>query len=140
MAERTAFDAIKADLEASPETDEDVSEDYAVQVDAGTHQESDPIAAKGLVASTRELARAVSEQAIDEIRSGDRIKSEIDEIDKVYDGEVAKLKFYAGGWAVVMLRRQNLPLRRLATRFPGPLGWLHRVLDYIGAGHEPMGQ
>lgn len=131
--ERVAFEEIEAELRESEETDRDVVEDYSLQVNQGANPESSEAAAKGLVASTRETVRALSEAAVDGIRSGRFVREEVDALDKVHDTELAKVKWYAGGFAFVILRRRSVPLRRLASRFPGQLGWLHRVLDYLGA-------
>ena len=131
--DRPAFEEIETGLRDSAETDREVAEDYAVQVAHGAHEESDPAVVRGLVASTRETMRALSEAGIEGIRSGKIARDEIGELDKVHDTELAKVKWYAGGFAIVFLRRRSAPLRRLARRYPSQLGWLVRVLDYLGA-------
>jgi hypothetical protein len=132
-SEEAAFSDVETGFYESGETDEEVAIDYALQVREGTRANSDPAVAGGLIASTRETMRTLSEPAIEEIRSGRIARSEVDALERVHDTELAKVKWYAGGFAIVFLRRRDVPLRKLAKRFPAQLGWLERVLDYIRA-------
>ncbi|WP_136442966.1 leucine-rich repeat domain-containing protein [Pacificoceanicola onchidii] len=133
VSERAVFEQIEDGLRESAETDREVVEDYAVQVQYGAIEGADPVVAKGLVASTRETVRVLSEEAIKGVQSGELVRGELDAIDTVHKTELAKVKWYAGGWAIVLLRRRSAPLRQLSRRFPAQMGWVDRILDYIGA-------
>ena len=115
--------------------DEAVAVDFKVQVDA-LPADSDGSVANGLLASTREVLREVSEAAIQDIQTGKLVRDQLDEVDAGYDAHMTKMKTQLL-WPVVWLRRRSGPIRRLAHRFPAQLGWLNRTLDYLGARDEP---
>ena len=126
-----SFVALDGDLQASPDTDRDVAEIYDMQVRAALNPESAEATRKGLVASTGEVTRALAEKALDEVRSGQAVRGYIGSMDKVHDGEAAKVGWYAGGFAVVFFQRRQKHFRHLATTYPQRMGWLHGVLDYL---------
>ena len=109
----------------------DVARDYALQVQSGTGEDAAVEIAAGLIDSTREVLRVAVERGAEEGKSGRPVRAAVDEMDKVFDGEMAKLAVWSGGWALVILRRRQGHLRRLADRYPARLGWLHRWLDWL---------
>jgi len=125
--EAHAFEGLAQELRDSAETDEAVADDYEMQVVQGTRPDSALSVQTGLVASTREITRVLTEAALD---AG---KHKLDRMDRVHDDEMAKWSWRLGGFAFVLLSRQSPHLRRLAERFPKQLGWLTRVLDWMGA-------
>ncbi|MCG7495144.1 leucine-rich repeat domain-containing protein [Thalassobius sp. Cn5-15] len=129
--EKAAFTDLSVSLSKSAETNRDVAEEFANELNIAIGPEGDEESATALVASTRETLRTLGEDAINRIKKGQIIRDSVAGMDEVADGEWAKLKFWAGGWTLVLLQRNEQPLRRLAVRFPERLGWIAPVLDYL---------
>ncbi|NBD30304.1 MAG: hypothetical protein GVY31_09745, partial [Alphaproteobacteria bacterium] len=130
-AERAAFDDLGAALAGVGMVESEVTEEFAEEIAVATGDDADTTAAKGLTASTREVARALSEAAVKPVKTGEITRRDIDGMDRIADGEFAKLRFWTYGWPLVILKRKQASLRRLAKRFPARLGWLGPVLDYL---------
>jgi hypothetical protein len=129
--EKAAFTDLSVSLSKSAETNRDVAEEFANELNIAIGPEGDEESATALVASTRETLRTLGEDAINRIKKGQIIRDSVAGMDEVADGEWAKLKFWAGGWTLVLLQRNEQPLRRLGGRFPERLGWIAPVLDYL---------
>lgn len=50
--------------------------------------------------------------------------------------ELPRLTYWMGGFALDLLARGGPALRRLAARFPSRLGFIVKVLNYLGL-HDP---
>ena len=128
-AQSDAFVSLGDDLRDNENVDQDVSTSYDIQVEGSLADGSAEGTRRGLVASTREVVRAVGEQALDEVKVAG--ENGVRNMDDLHDKELAKLAWYAGGWAVVLMRRRQANLRRLAKAYPRSMGWLDRVLDRV---------
>ncbi|MCG7573028.1 hypothetical protein MHM39_05570 [Phaeobacter sp. CNT1-3] len=140
--EKAAFTDLSDSLLVSAETNQDVAEEFANELSIAIGPEGDEESATALVASTRETLRTLGENAVNGIKNGQLIRDSVTGMDGIADNEVAKLKFWAGGWTLVLLKRNERPLRRLADRFPERLGWVAPVLDYLCRqtnDHDPKG-
>jgi hypothetical protein len=136
-AERAAFDDLAAALAETGMVESEVTEELAIEIAVATGDYGDATAAKGLAASTRELVRELSEAAVGEFKTGRIVRKDVEDMNQIADGEFAKLKLWTYGWPLVVLKRKQASLRRLANRFPARLGWLGPVLDYlIGADED----
>lgn len=134
--EQSAFDELAKALSSTPEVDDEVSVEYALELVSASDSAADNATAIGFMASNREVFREFSEKAIAEVKSGRIVRENIDMMDEITGPEVAKAKFWMGGFVLVFLKRQQQPLRHLAMRFPSKLGWLNPVLDWV-VGNEP---
>jgi len=136
-AERSAFDDLGAALSESGMVESEVTEEFAIEIAVAAGDDADATASKGLIASTREIVRELSEVAFEEVKNGGIARKDIGDMNQIADGEFAKLRFWSYGWPLVVLKRKQAALRRLANRFPARLGWLLPVLDYlIGADED----
>jgi hypothetical protein len=136
-AELTAFDEFRAALAETGMVDSEVTEEFAAELAIAAGDDADATAAKGLTASTRELARELTEAAFEGLRTGQIARMDIESMNQIADGEFAKFRLWTYGWPLVVLKRKQAPLRRLAKKFPARLGWLGPILDYlIGADED----
>ncbi|MGY9050247.1 MAG: hypothetical protein ACKVKF_25285 [Rhodobacterales bacterium] len=136
-AERAAFVDLNAALTETGMVENKVTEEFAAEIAVALGDDADTTAAKGLTASTRELVRELSEAAVEEVKTGRIARKDVEDMNQIADGEFAKLRFWTYGWPLVVLKRKQASLRRLANRFPARLGWLGPVLDYlIGADED----
>jgi hypothetical protein len=135
-AERAVFDELGAALAETGMVDSEVTEEFAAEIAIALGDDADTTAAKGLVASTREIVRELSEAAVEEVKSGRIVRKDLEAMDKIADVEVTKGRFWLYGWVQVLLKRKQAWLRRLAHRFPAQLGWFGPVLDYLVGADE----
>jgi hypothetical protein len=126
-----AFSDLSDSLTESAQTDQDVAEEFARELHIATGPEADEDSATALVASTRETLRTLGEDALIGAKGKQLVRDSLADMDGVADTEWAKLKFWSGGWTLVLLKRNEQPLRRLAVRFPERLGWIAPILDYL---------
>lgn len=126
-----AFSDLSDSLTESAQTDQDVAEEFARELHIATGPEADEDSATALVASTRETLRTLGEDALIGAKGKQLVRDSLADMDGVADTEWAKLKFWSGGWTLVLLKRNEQPLRRLAVRFPDRLGWIAPILDYL---------
>lgn len=134
--DRAPLRDIGAGLTESEQVDRAVERDFDLMLRAAEAVPQDDMAAKGVIASTREVMRPVAEAAIAAVKEGGGVRQLLDEVEGVHDSEKAKWLWRGGGWAFVMMRRRSPQIRRLARRYPGRLGWLARVMDYLGGDPE----
>ena len=130
-AEHAAFDELRAALSESSMVEYEVTKEIQSEIALATGADADDAAAKGLIASTRELTRELSEAAFEEVKSGRMARKDVADLNQIADGEFAKFRLWTYGWPLVLLKRKQNSLRRLATKFPDRLGWLGPVLDYL---------
>ena len=130
---RPAFEGLGDALKASRNVDAEVSEEFCDEVFAVKDDPESEIEAKGLLASTRNVAVTLSETALADVKSGRSTKSFVQKAQKTGETELPKIIYYAGpGFAADMLGRMNPSLRNLAQKFPKRMGWVNSVLDYLG--------
>jgi hypothetical protein len=135
-AEAEAFRELSEALSDTDAVEAEVAQEYAAEVAAATGEDADDAVAEGVAATTREWVREVSEKGLEEVKRGRVLRENLDKMDDVADGEFAKVQFWSYGWTLVLLKRNQAPLRRLALKFPKKLGWLGPVLDYL-VGEPP---
>ena len=138
-SEQPAFEAIAKALEAAEDVDEDVKDEYRDEFEATREAPQDEAAARGLLASTRELLRTLAEDAL----IGGRLYAEgaargmeyqVREFAAVIPGEVRKKSFWASvtiGYDLFF--HKSAMLLALSEQFPAVLGWLPAVLRALGA-------
>ncbi len=131
IAERLSFEEIDAVISAADHADAEVKAEYHDEVVAGTDAGASEIEAKGLVASTGEVARVLLEAGIAEAKSGKAARNFGKQMEDMHQKEFPKLVYYAGGLVLPMLSRMSKPLRRLAVRYPKRLGFVVAALDYL---------
>ena len=126
------FDAFAQSLKDTPEVDTTVADEYAAELAETRQEEADNAVAKAFEASNRETLRNLAEKAVDEVQSGRAVRKSVAEMDKIADGEFAKVKFYSYGWTLVLLKRNRASLERLEQRYP----WLKATLDWLVSEEE----
>ncbi|MFM7445953.1 MAG: hypothetical protein ACKO2N_18975, partial [Tabrizicola sp.] len=144
QAELGTFEALAKSLEQAPDVDLDVAKDYRKQVDWVRAVPTSEVAARGLLASTRELLRTLAENVIlgarlyadgaaDTARgSGRAIARELREVRAVVPGEIRKATFWGViGVASDIVLFKGTMLLALAAKFPRLLGWLADVVTWL---------
>ena len=129
--ERKSFAELDSVIEGSGNADAEVKAEYHDEVVAGTETGAGEAAAKGLVASTSEVARVLLEAGIAEVRSGKVARGFGKQMEDMHGKEFPKVLYYAGGFVLPMLSRMSKPLRRLAKRYPTRMGFVVAALDYL---------
>ncbi len=130
--DRSAFAAVDQVVDDTPQADQDFKDEFHAIVSLGSDSKATEIEMKGLDSSTRELALALGQVALREIKSGASLRRETEEMARVGQGEWAKIKWYAGGFTLDALQRASPSLRLLAKNRPKSFGWLTALLDYAG--------
>ncbi|QYK41640.1 MAG: leucine-rich repeat domain-containing protein [Paracoccaceae bacterium] len=124
-AARADLREIEGILARTPEAAEDVKQEYRSEVEAAIGDRPDEAAAKAVIASTGEVARALAERGTEDIarkrRNADLARKGGDYVDRNF---VAPL-----GLPLHVMKRMEAPLRRLSRRFPNRLGWIDRWYD-----------
>jgi len=131
LEEQKALRALVDAMDAEGQVDPSFSAEFHAEIDGALSETGDDGLAHGAIASAREASRVLSEKALEGVKSGAVVREDVRAMEAVADGEVAKAKFWSYGWTLVLLKRTQAPLRRLAARFPSMLGWLPPVLDYL---------
>ena len=128
--EKSAFEEIDAVISEPGNADADVTAEYHDEAVAGTAVGASEIEAKGLVASTVEVARALLEEGIAEAKSGKAVRRFGQQMEDMHRKELPKLVYYGGGFVLPMLSRMSGPFRRLARRYP-QMKFVEAALDYL---------
>ncbi|MDI3337568.1 hypothetical protein QKW60_14215 [Defluviimonas aestuarii] len=132
VEERTTFIEIDQILADAPEASDEIKIEYHEEVAAATGPGMSEVSAKGLVASTRDVVRTLSENALTEARNGVKAKAFAARMQKTGETELPKATYWLGGWTIDILSRMSPSLRRLAKKFPKSMGWMVAILDYLG--------
>lgn len=138
---RASFEVIASELSSVDWVEDDVAEEYRSQLVASQDAPNDSLLATGLVASTRSVLSAIARFALDSAvstRNGLVVLGK-DIKDEAYDGFVkvaAKGALATGVVSVaavgaVFVNNGSL-LKTLASVFPEQLGWVNRVLQFLG--------
>ncbi len=123
------FRAIDAIIFSTPEAQEDVKTEYRAEVAEGTDAKAGVPEARGLVASTHEVARALAEDGLDRRERERKARNAVlarkggDLYDKTVLAPV--------GISLHVMKRMEGPLRKLAKRFPKKFGWLEAWYDHM---------
>ncbi len=123
------FRALDAIIFSTPEAREDVKAEYRAEVAEGTDAKAGVPEARGLVASTHEVARALAEDGLARRERERRARNAVlarkggDLYDKTVLAPV--------GISLHVMKRMEGPLRKLAKRFPKKFGWLEAWYDHM---------
>jgi hypothetical protein len=119
------FGEVRDILQAEPRAEDAVKQEYAAEVADGTDAKAGEPEAKGLVASTGEIARALAEREVERRKQQKRNREDArlggDFYDKTVRGPLGLPKH--------LLLKAEKPLRSLARRFPNRMGWLELWYD-----------
>ena len=149
QAEIDAFAAIESVLAASPDVAKEVLEEYRDEVELVRLSPQSEFLARGLLSSTRDLLRTLSEDALLGLRlyrdqakeaivggavwTRDRAAHEAQEFAKIAPTEMRKKSMWlALGITYDILIQKGGIMVSLAAQFPAQLGWLARVLKLFG--------
>ncbi len=143
------FDSIARSLEQADDVETAVIAEYRDEVELLRSAPQSEVAARAVLASTRDLLRTLSENLLIGFRRylDDRkrtartaatgnarfVGNQAKEFAKMIPGEIRKASF----WAIVgitsdLLFNKGGLMMSLATRFPDAFGWLATVLRYFG--------
>lgn len=130
--DRSAFAGVDDAVAQTPQADAAYKEEFHVTVKVGSDQKATGVEVHGLDSSTRELALGLAQDVLSKIKSGEIARKQTEEMARVGATELAKIKWYAGGFTLDALHRASPSLRKLAKQRPKSFGWLTAVLDYFG--------
>ena len=151
QAELAAFAAIESALAASQDVTKEVLEEYRDEVELVRRSPQSEILARGLLSSTRDLLRTLSENALlglrlyrDQTRETfvdgavwmrDRAVYEAKEFAKIAPAELRKKSMWLvlGVTSDIIFLKGGIMLS-LVAQFPVQLGWLAGVLKLFGIG------
>ncbi len=143
------FLEIEKSLAAAPDVAKNVLAEYRDEVELVRNSPSSEVLARGLLASTRDLLRTLSENALIGIRMCvNQVKEDIEpgviwtkaraihearEFSKIAPTEIRKkaMWFVLSVTGDIIFLKGGLMLS-LAAKFPAQLGWIEKVLHFIG--------
>ncbi len=134
----SAFEELAKTLERADDVDRDVVDEFRKQLDWARTAPTSEVAARGLLASTRELLRTLAENIVLGARmyvegAGRAMVSEFRAIKAIVPNEVRKTTFW-GAIAVAgdIILLKGAMLTALSAKFPWLLGWVDDVLRWAG--------
>ena len=130
--ELSAFAQIDQAIAQSPHADDAVKAEIHDATTVGTAPTASEVEAKGLLDSIVETARTLAESALADAKTGQSAKHFAVQMRRTGETELPKFAYWTVGWTLDLLGRSNPALRRLAMRFPTRMGFIVKVLDYLG--------
>ncbi len=131
-ANQQAYVAIDAVVSSESHVSPDFKGAYHQLVVIGSSPDATEVEARGLMTSTRELARTMSEIILTDVKSGRLAKEQARQMSTVGQSEWPKIKYYGGGFVLDIVGRSSPSLRKLAASQPRSFGWVIPILDYLG--------